>query len=285
MTKICYLIGYPVEHSLSPVMHNSAFQKLGLDYSYEAIPVEPQCLRAFVEETLRKPKVRGANVTIPHKVEVIKFLDEVDSLAVEIGAVNTIVNDKGVLKGFNTDGIGALRALKEVYGPLEGKKIVLLGSGGAARAIGYYLVREVKAMVILNRTESKALALANDLKRSIFRFPVEILGAGLSEARLIKELRDTDVVINTTPVGMYPNVKNSPIHKSHLNNKMMVFDIVYNPLRTKLIIEATNVGAKTLNGLSMFVYQGAEAFKLWTSRDAPIDLMIQVVSEALEGDR
>jgi len=282
MTKICYLIGYPIEHSLSPVMHNTAFKELGIDFSYRAINVESHHLRSFIEETLRRPMVRGANVTIPHKVDVIKFLDEVDPLAKEIGAVNTIVNDEGVLRGFNTDGFGAFRALIEAYGSLKEMKVVLLGAGGATRAISYYLLKEVQSMVILNRTERKALELAKDLRKSLRGFKVEIYGSLLTKARLREELFDADVVINTTPVGMYPNVENTLICKNFLNKKMMVFDVIYNPFETRLILEAKDVGAKTLNGVNMFVYQGSEAFRLWTSRDAPIDIMTQVVIKALE---
>ena len=282
MTKICYLIGYPIEHSLSPVMHNTAFKKLGIDFTYNAINVEPHHLGVFIEETLRRPMVRGANVTIPHKVDVIKLVDEVDPLAKEIGAVNTIVNDEGVLRGFNTDGVGAFRALIEAYGSLKEMKVVLLGAGGAARAISYYLLKEVQTMVILNRTERKALVLVKDLKKSLRGLTIEIYGARLSKARLREELFDADVLINTTPVGMYPNVENTLICKNFLNKKMIVFDVIYNPFETRLILEAKDVGAKTLNGVNMFVYQGAEAFKLWTSRDAPIDIMAQVVIKALE---
>ncbi|MFQ6075476.1 MAG: shikimate dehydrogenase, partial [Candidatus Bathyarchaeia archaeon] len=230
----CYLIGYPVEHSLSPIMHNTAFRRLGIDYRYEAVPVEPEYLGDFVEGTLRKSEVRGANVTIPYKVEVIKYLDEVDQEAAEIGAVNTIVNDEGSLKGYNTDGIGALRALKEAYGELEGRKVVLLGAGGAARAIAYHLVGEVEVLVILNRTEGKALKLMEELRERQRGLRVKVEGAGFSEDRLEEELSDADVVINATSVGMHPNVGQTSIPKELLNDRITVYDIVYNPLWTRL---------------------------------------------------
>lgn len=278
----CYLIGYPVEHSLSPMMHNAAFRRLGIDYRYEAVSVNPKHLGDFVEGSLRRPEVRGVNVTIPHKVEVIRYLDEMDQEAAEIGAVNTIVNDDGVLRGYNTDGVGALRALREAYGELMGRKMVLLGAGGAARAIGYHLAMEVETLVILNRTESRALKLAEELRGGRRGLRARIEGGELSEDRLGEELSDADVVINATPVGMHPNVGQTPVPKELLNDRVTIYDIVYYPLWTRLLLDAKSAGARTIDGGGMFVYQGAEAFRLWTGRDPPTDLMARVVTKALE---
>ncbi|NQT09481.1 shikimate dehydrogenase, partial [Candidatus Bathyarchaeota archaeon] len=161
--RVCYLLGYPVGHSMSAVMHNAAFQKLGLEYRYDLRRVSPEKLGAFMMGEMREQAVGGANVTIPHKVAVMEYLDEVDREALAIGAVNTIVNEDGRLKGYNTDGRGAIRALEEAHGELEGVKAVIVGAGGAARAIGYHLSVKARRITILNRTLGRAEELAAHL--------------------------------------------------------------------------------------------------------------------------
>ena len=280
--KLCYLIGYPVGHSMSAVMHNAAFQELGLEFRYELHPVRPEDLERFISSTLRASYVRGASVTIPHKVSVVRHLDEVDIMAARIGAVNTIVNDYGWLKGYNTDGVGAMRALEESFGDLQGVKAVILGAGGAARAIGYQISTVAEELVILNRTLSRAEELADALLGyPECRSPVSALR--LTKSCLKRALDGADIVINATPVGMRPNMGETPIEGDLLRPELLVLDAVYNPPRTRLLREAEAAGARTLTGVSMLVYQGAVAFRLWTGRDAPEATMMRSVEEALRG--
>lgn len=281
--KACYLIGYPVGYSVSPEMHNAAFQKLGLKYRYEAVLVEPDRLTDFLNGVLRRPCVRGANVTIPHKISVMKNIDVLDEEAAAIGAVNTIVNDGGVLRGYNTDGVGALKALKESCGELNDKRVVLLGAGGAARAVAYRIAREAKALTILNRTLWRAEELAASLRKMVEGSHIEISAAAFDEMQLGRALKGADILINATPIGMHPDVGGTPVPRHLLHGRLVVFDLVYNPPMTRLLKEAEEKGAETLSGVNMLVYQGAEAFLLWTLRRAPIGLMLHVVRRALRG--
>ena len=281
--KVCYLIGYPVGHSMSPAMHNAAFQELGLNYGYEAVSVEPEGLTGFLNGVLRRPNVRGANVTIPHKIAVMKDIDAVDPEAAAIGAVNTIVNDGGILRGCNTDGRGALKALKESVGELNDKRVVLLGAGGAARAVAYCIAREAEALTILNRTVRRAVELAASLREKVGRRHAEISATPFDETHLRRGLKGADILINATPIGMHPDVGETPVPRHLLHGRLVVFDLVYNPPRTRLLKEAEEEGAGTLSGVEMLVYQGAEAFLLWTGRRAPIGLMLRVVRRALGG--
>jgi len=281
--KVCYLIGYPIGHSMSPTMHNAAFQKLGLDYRYKAASVEPERLADFLNGVLRRPNVRGASVTIPHKITVMENLDVVDQEAAAIGAVNTVVNDEGTLQGYNTDGSGALKALKESVGELDNKKAVLLGAGGASRAVAYHLARDVKTLTILNRTVLRAVELAASLREKMGRQSAEISAAPFDEMHLRGELGSSDILVNATPIGMHPNTDETPVPRHLLHSCLTVFDLVYNPMRTRLLREAEEAGAEALSGVEMLVYQGAEAFHLWTGKTAPIGLMLRVVREALGG--
>ncbi|KON31373.1 hypothetical protein AC482_01020 [miscellaneous Crenarchaeota group-15 archaeon DG-45] len=280
--KVCYLIGYPVGHSVSPAMHNAAFRKLGLDYRYEAASVEPGSLAGFLNGVLRGPTARGANVTIPHKISAMMEIDAVDESAAAIGAVNTIVNDGGVLRGHNTDGTGALRALKESAVNLTGSRVLLLGAGGAARAVAHAVALEAGSLTILNRSPRRAVELAETIRGKAGR-RVEVAAAPLDEAHLREELGRADILINATPVGMHPDVEETPVPKRLLHGDLLVFDLVYNPLRTRLLREAEEAGAEALSGVEMLVYQGAEAFRLWTGREAPLDLMRRVARRELGG--
>jgi shikimate dehydrogenase len=272
--KRCYLLGHPVEHSMSGVMHNAAFINMGLDMEYILVPVLPGNLRRFMREDLCQEDVAGANVTIPHKVAVMSLLDEVEGEAKEIGAVNTIVNEGGYLKGYNTDGAGAAKALREAYGPLEGARVVLLGAGGAARALVYYLAREAESLVILNRDPLKAKLIADRAQGRGAR----VRWGGLDQI----DVRDADILVNSTPVGMFPNSGASPVDPRCLHGGLLVFDLVYNPVKTRLLEDAERAGARTLSGVSMLVYQGAEAFKLWTGLGAPVEVMREAVLAELE---
>lgn len=277
-TKLCSLIGDPVEHSLSPVMHNAAFQHLGLNYVYLCLRVKSANLRTAVEG-IKSLGILGLNVTIPHKITVMRYLDEIDPLAKDIGAVNTVVNRNGVLVGYNTDGLGGLKALEEEDATLRGKKVVLLGAGGAARALSFCIAPLADSLVILNRTEEKAVELASSLRR---RFSKKIRGGSLHRDILVTEIDEADVLINSTSVGMYPRSEECLVDGNLLNSRMTVVDIVYNPLETRLLREAKKMGAKTVGGLDMLVHQGALSFQIWTGVTPPVDVMFRAVEKALD---
>jgi shikimate dehydrogenase len=268
-TKLCGIIGDPVEHTLSPAMHNAAFNELKLDFVYLAFRVRNDELEKAMSG-VRSLGIHGLNVTMPHKNAVIKYLDKIDSTAKSIGAVNTILSNNGKLKGFNTDGIGALKALKENGVSPQGKKLVLLGAGGAANAIAFHMAQEVEELVILNRTVEKAKKFAKILSGKFDRL---IIGNSLSLNHIEKELRNADILINATSIGMHPNVNQSPVRHELLRPDLCVMDIIYNPLETKLAKEAKVTGAKVVSGIEMLVYQGAASFEIWTSHPGPVKIM------------
>ncbi|MEM1551025.1 MAG: shikimate dehydrogenase, partial [Candidatus Bathyarchaeia archaeon] len=268
-TRVCALIGYPIEHSLSPIMHNAAFQHLGLDYIYVAFNVPPENLGEAVSG-IRGLGIRGVNVTMPYKINVIKYLDELDEGAKMAGSVNTILNRDGRLIGYTTDGLGALSALKYAGSDPLGKKVVILGAGGASKSISFTLVNHAQELVILNRTLRKAEELADELRR--VSSSVEIRAGPLLEGVLGDELRNADILINATSVGMKPNEDETPVKREMLHGNLTVFYIVYDPLETRLLREAKSVGAKTVDGLSMLVHQGALSFEIWTGVKAPIEV-------------
>jgi shikimate dehydrogenase len=267
---------------MSAVMHNAAFIELGLDFTYQLLDVRPEDLERATSETLSAPDVRGASVTIPHKVSVMGYLDEIDLEAVRIGAVNTIVNDGGRLKGYNTDGIGALRAIEERYGDLRGARAVILGAGGAARAIGYKLAENVSEVRILNRTPSRAEDISDYLS-SLRECRAEISSGDLSRDSVCASLKEADILVNTTPLGMHPKTDASPVDKNLLGPGLLVFDAIYNPPMTRLLREAEASGSRVLAGGSMLVFQGVAAFELWTGREAPEAVMMESVLDALGG--
>ena len=268
-TRVCAIIGDPVEHSLSPVMHNAAFKELGLNLVYVAFTVTRNELKDAISSA-RTLGLRGLNVTMPHKNAVITYLDETDSTAKAIGAVNTILNNKGKLIGYNTDGVGAMRALKENGISPDGKKMLLLGAGGAAKAIAFQAAQEVEELVILNRTSEKAEKLAELLRK---KFGERVKGGALSAEVLKKEMKDADILVNATSVGMHPDVNSSPVPSDLLRSGLCVMDIIYNPLETKLVTDAKAVGAKVVLGLEMLLYQGAVSFEIWTKHPAPVEVM------------
>ena len=276
-TRVCGIIGDPVEHSLSPAMHNAAFQELNLDFVYVAFRVRKDELKEAVvgAKTL---DIKGLNVTMPHKNAVMKYLDETDPTTRSIGALNTILNDKGRLIGYNTDGTGALKALKENGVSLNGKKLLLLGAGGAGKAIAFHAAQEVEELKILNRTTQKAKDLAEVLRK---KFGKKIDGNSLSAKTIKKELEDADILVNATSVGMHPNDDQSLIDPSWLRPNLCVMDIVYNPIETKLAKDAKSVGAKVVSGVEMLVYQGAASFEIWTDRPAPVKVMKQAILSKL----
>jgi shikimate dehydrogenase len=277
-TNVCAIIGNPVDHSLSPVMHNSAFNELGLDFVYVAFTVTAKELGPAISGA-RSMRFKGLNVTMPHKNTVINYLDKIDATAKNIGAVNTILCNKGCLIGYNTDGKGAIIALKE-NGIFPGnKKFVLLGAGGAGKAIAYQVAQDAGELVILNRTRKRAEKLAELLQK---KFNKEVKGQALSSSILKKELELADVLINSTSVGMHPNVHLSPVPSDLLRSDLCVMDIIYNPLNTKLLKDAISVGAEVISGLEMLIHQGAVAFEIWTDCIAPVEVMRKAVLNQLE---
>lgn len=274
-TNIVGLIGHPVEHSFSPPMHNSAFKHLDMDYAYVAFDVNPTNLKEAIGGA-QALNIKGFNVTIPHKIEVMSYLDELDEVAGLIGAVNTI--DFKNMKGYNTDGIGAIRAIEEVA-RVKNKNVIVAGAGGASRAISFYLAKfGASSITILNRNVEKAQMLAMDIEQSGL---IGDVNAG-SVLEISNCLSDADILVDTTPLGMHPHIDDEPIAKADdMHEDLVVFDAVYNPNETVLLKEAIKAGAKPVYGIKMLLYQGAESFRIWTGRDAPIDVMENALNEFL----
>lgn len=257
MKKLFGVIGDPIAHSMSPVMHNDLFNHYGIDAVYVPLHVRKSNLEDAVKG-LKVIGIEGFNVTVPHKTEIMNFLDEIDPLAKAIGAVNTVVNKEGSLIGYNTDGRGFVRGLAEEVSSLFDKKVLLVGAGGAARAI-YFSMAEagVQKMDICNRTTEKA-----NLLKHACPFPVNT--SILDSEAASKCTEDYDLIIQTTSIGMSPDVDECPLVFSQLRPGCFVSDIIYNPLETQFLKEAKSLGANIQNGIEMFVYQGALAFEIWT---------------------
>ncbi|OIP90168.1 MAG: shikimate dehydrogenase [Syntrophaceae bacterium CG2_30_49_12] len=262
--EIFALFGNPVAHSLSPVMHNAALGKMNIHGRY--IPFRVESIEDAVRG-IRGLDIRGVSVTIPFKTAVMEYLDEIDDEALEIGAVNTIVNEGGRLTGHNTDWQGIIITLGKAM-EIKGKTFVVLGAGGTARAALFGILRGGGRPVIVNRTREKGEQLAKEWGCPFY--PLEERGKIAAE-----------VLINTTSVGMAPDTGMSPIPPELLTSYRWVMDVIYNPVKTKLLRDAEDSGCITLSGLDMFVHQGAEQLKLWTGQEPPRDLMRQVVQERL----
>jgi len=262
--RIYAVFGDPIGHSLSPVMHNSALAQAGLDGCYLAFRVKDI---ADAISGIRGLGIRGASITIPHKISVMKYLDQVDSLAADIGAVNTVVNRRGVLHGFNSDSAGAIKALTEKT-DIDGKDVAVVGAGGAARAVGFGIMQEGGRLTVINRTREKGERLASDLDCEF---------KPLSE---IKQL-PFHIIVNATSAGMTPRDDSVPVNTDFLENGTVVMDMVYNPLKTRFLAEAEKIGCTTVDGVAMFVNQGAIQFELWTGEKAPVDVMRKVVLDDL----
>ena len=278
-TKVVGVFGYPVKHSASPAMHNAAFRECGLDYIYLAFEVKPEHLR---DALLGLPAlgICGVNLTIPHKENAIRHMNELSEEAIAAGAVNTVVVESGELRGYNTDIEGFLKSLSEDAGfTPEGKKVVVLGAGGAGRAVLFALAQaKVTELVIANRTIMRAEKLVSDIRQ---KFPgIKIKAMPLSSNSIGEEISSCGLLVNATPLGMKTEV---PISDTEcLHERLTVYDLIYTPLSTPLLDEAEKRGAKTVNGLSMLVYQGAASFKLWTRKEPPISVMKRVAREAIE---
>ncbi|MGI5998929.1 MAG: shikimate dehydrogenase, partial [Lutispora sp.] len=272
-TKYIGLLGYPLGHSISPVMQNAAFESKNINNLYIPVEVKKEDL-ADVVKAMSKMNFAGFNVTIPYKIEVMNYLDEIDDLAKSIGAVNTVVIKDGKLKGYNTDGIGFLRSLEgELSLSVTGKNIFILGSGGAARAISMTLaMNKANRLYICNRTFERAEGLVRDINSKYGNVAISI---PMLRQKMEEAITDAEILINATSVGTYPNIDEIPIDKELLNGNFAVCDVVYNPKKTKLLQEAEKLGCKTMSGLGMLVHQGAEAFEIWTGVEAPANTMFE----------
>jgi shikimate dehydrogenase len=278
-TQLIGLLATPISHSLSPKMHNESFAKLGLDYAYLAFDCGKEQLEDVVKG-FRALNIRGFNVSMPNKGEIIKYLDKISPAADLIGAVNTVVNDNGILTGHNTDGIGYMHSLKEAGIDVIGKKMTIIGAGGAATAICIQAALDgVKEISVFNR---------NDRFYSIGEETVKLINEktnckaqmfDLADEKILrKEIAESVILTDASPVGMKPLEGLSNItDTSMLRTDLVVSDVVYIPSKTKLLEIAESVGCKTVNGLGMMLWQGAEAFKIWTGKDMPVDLVREVL--------
>jgi shikimate dehydrogenase len=279
-SKLCAVIGWPVEHSLSPAIHNAAFEAVGLNFAYLAFAVKPGDLAGALAG-VRSLGMRGLSVTIPHKVDIIALLDEVEELAAKTGSVNTVVNDGGRLRGYSTDGPGALAALEAAGVDPCGRDVLLLGSGGAARAIGFALVwqRPPARIRIYGIIPEEVARLKGDLLQAssieIEGGPMELLAGSLEAA---------DIIIHATPMGMSPHTSHALIEREMMRPGQCVFDVVYNPLETELLRRARQAGATVVPGVGMFVHQAALQFRLWTGAEPPVQVMERVVRKSLVGE-
>ncbi len=280
MTQTVSLLGFPLKHSISPAFQQAAFDFYKLDLRYEAWDVPPEGLGDAVAR-LRQPQSLGANVTVPYKEAVVPLLDEVVGVAAGIGAVNTIAKREGRLLGYNTDVSGFLRALREVGGfDPRGKDVVVLGAGGAARAVAFGLLGAgIVSLTLVNRTEGRVLRLAQELA-SQFGAPVHARPWG----ELASALARCQLLINATTLGMKhgPDEAQSPLAAGDIPEGVLIYDLVYNPIETPLLEEARKAKANVMGGFCMLIYQGADAFELWTGREVYVDIMFQAARRALE---
>jgi shikimate dehydrogenase len=267
-TKITGIFGYPIEHSLSPLMHNRAFDVLGLDMLYLAFQVLPQNLADAIN-ALKALQIVGVNITVPHKERVIPLLDELDKEASFIGAVNTVVNSAGKLKGYNTDGKGFMNALSEENIPAREKEIFIIGAGGAARAISYYLSEKASKLTLYDIDQAKSENLVNDLKK--IRHNVFLKND-------LKNIGSPGIIINATPVGLKQEDP-LPLDPVYITPDTIVIDLIYK--KTNFLKEADKKKAKALDGSGMLLWQGVLAFELWTGKKPPVDEMRSVLLSAI----
>lgn len=270
-TVVCGIIGDPIEHTMSPAIHNAAFQAMGLDYVYVAFGVKGEGLRQAIEG-MRALGMRGMSITIPHKVAALPLMDKLDPLAEKIGAVNTVVNDNGILTGYNTDATGFLQAMLEKGVDPAGKNVTIVGAGGASRAVSFILADRGANPVILNRIEEIdwAIDLAARISES---FGKDVEALELTSDNLAGVLDKTEILVNATSVGMSPNVDNTPVPADLLRADLTVYDIVYNPVKTRLLQNAEAAGATIISGVDMLVWQGVVAFEKWTGQKPPVEIM------------
>jgi shikimate dehydrogenase len=263
-TSVYGILGNPVVQSMSPLMHNAAFRLLGIDAIY--LPFEVKDLQGAVAG-MRALGIRGASVTHPFKTSILELIDEMDVTAEKIGAVNTLIFEGDSIRGTNTDWAGAVRCIERLL-PVKDSRFVVVGAGGAARAAIFGIIREGGNITLVNRAKRKGAALA------------EAFGLPFMPLAEI-EKSSGDCLINTTPVGMYPNVEEMPVPRGVLSRYRAVVDVIYNPFKTRLLREAESAGCMVANGLDMFIFQGAEQFRIWTGKEPPVELMRDLVVERL----
>lgn len=278
-TQLCAVIGNPVAHSLSPALHNAAFNELGLDFVYVAFQVEDA--KSALSGMRALHNFRGMSVTIPHKIEIMNYMDEIAEIDRSIGSINTVINENGKLIGLGTDGPGALKALADAGVELEGKNILMLGAGGAARAIAFTLARKtgLEKLLLLDVNDIMLQGLVTDLKTGT---DACIESGPLTDSSLAQAMGNTDVIINCTPIGMHPNEGASLIPAELFRCGQVVFDIVYTPLETKLLTDAKACGLQVVSGVEMFINQAVLQFERFTGENAPVEVMRRVVMERLK---
>jgi shikimate dehydrogenase len=278
-TRLCAVIGNPIAHSLSPAIHNAAFEALGLDFIYVACQVED--VRGALAGMRALHNFRGMSVTIPHKTEAMKYVDEVNETDRSIGSINTIIKEDGKLVGLGTDGPGALKALVDAGVNLEGKKVLMLGSGGAARAIAFTLARQkgLAEIRLLDVNGAMLAELVSDLREGT---PAPVESGLLTEDSLADAMKEADLLIHCTPVGMHPKEGASLVPAHLFRTGQVVFDIVYTPLETRLLADARARGLKTISGVEMFINQAVLQFEKFTGVGAPVEVMRRVVMEHLK---
>jgi shikimate dehydrogenase len=280
-TKIVGVIGHPIRHSFSPLMHNIAFEIGRLNYIYLPFDVPSNSLKDAIKGMIALG-IKGFNVTIPLKEKIVPLLKDVSEEAGTVGAVNTIVNDDGVLRGYNTDVNGIIESLNDYKEEIAGQKVIVIGAGGAARSAIYSLIRNFKVgeIAIVNRTEQIGESLKEYFaSKMLFN---EIKSLPLIPPDLISVFRDSKLIINTTSMGMFPEIDDSAttISESFMKGQI-VFDVVYNPVKTKLLKLAEAQGATIITGLKMFVEQGARSYELWTGEKMPVDKVFKALENYL----
>ena len=278
-TRICAVIGNPVAHSLSPALHNAAFRELGLDFVYVAFRVED--VKSALTGMRALENFLGMSVTIPHKIEAIKYIDEIEEADRSIGSINTIISDCGRLRGLGTDGPGALKALVDAGVDFNGRNLLMLGSGGAARAIAFTVALKTALgkLTILDINETMLHGLAADLRTGT---PAVIDSEPLDERSLARGMEQADIIINCTPIGMHPKEDVSLVPVGLFRPGQVVFDVVYTPLETKLLADARSRGLQAVSGVEMFINQAVLQFREFTGVEAPVEVMRRVVMERLQ---
>lgn len=277
-TQICAVLGKPVRHSLSPTIHNAALQSKGLNMVYVAFEVDDITLAV---NGMRGLGIRGFSITIPHKVSAMALADEVDPVAASIGSINTLVNTDGILRGYNTDGYGALRAIESAGIKLAGSEVTILGSGGSSRAIACTLAAksDISKLTLLGVVEDELKVLTRHVAQIA---SAHVEGHLIDDQSLETALLNTQLLINCTPIGMHPKVDETLVPAKFLNEPMVVFDIVYNPMETRLLREARRAKCRVISGVEMFIHQAVAQFELFTGQSAPEGVMRKVVLESLK---
>ena len=279
--KQLVIVGHPLSHTLSPIMHNTAFKALGLneEYHYDTRPLLREDLPDFVQ-SIRNGEIEGGNITIPYKTQIMSLLSSFSTESIVLGAVNTLYRDKGQVVGCNTDVVGFTQALKAKGVDVQGFRAIILGAGGAAKAVAYALIEGgVERLVVLNRTHAHAQFLVDSFHS---RKNVEISWVPIPNSK--EEMPESDLLVNCTPVGMSGHSPTeTPLNASLFSKNMVVMDVVYNPQKTRFLEDAQRVGCKTIDGVDMLVYQGAASFELWTGEKPPVEIMRSAVLEALGG--